>query len=159
MSTLNMADVFEGRRPISPSSTLYSTQSETTLCNPTGDRLEEWDDPRAAIVARTHFDELNLFLESAPEKKLSNYREDKNSRTKIARLTFTQFQELSMDVYDGILSRRNGSPMAKITNPGEFTRRDEARKKLAALSLDRLEDLASDVVFELARRYPEIRGL
>lgn len=100
------------------------------------------------------------------------------------RLTRQQFQELSTDVYDELVRRldalagraddrkfthhnslqRRSSILTTISfstepflNPrNDFhPKRNQARQKLATLPLQRFRDLASDVYYELDRRYPE----
>ncbi|EJF55728.1 hypothetical protein DICSQDRAFT_130488 [Dichomitus squalens LYAD-421 SS1] len=95
-----------------------------------------------------------------------------NSRTtarqKLTRLTRQQFQELSTDVYDELIRRKNNSsdneartlvslvpflPVRDDFHP----KRNQARQKLATLPTGRFKDLSSDVYYELARRYPEFK--
>jgi hypothetical protein len=84
---------------------------------------------------------------------------------KLQRLSMSQFQELSTDVYDELTrrdeERRRGGP-----NPGNPTpkyllpkptfhlKRNQARQKLSTLPPDRFQQLATDVFFELERRFP-----
>ncbi|KAK6539284.1 component of the polarisome [Orbilia ellipsospora] len=111
---------------------------------------------------------------------------DKNSvkankaRDKLLRLTQIQFQELSTDVYDE-LQRRQGagdrlSSSSNITKTGPATdlpegvaphlmprtefhpKRNQARQKLSTLPTVRFRDLATDVFYELERRYPQFTG-
>ncbi|KAF3932743.1 hypothetical protein ABW19_dt0205391 [Dactylella cylindrospora] len=111
---------------------------------------------------------------------------DKNSvkankaRDKLLRLTKIQFQELSTDVYDE-LQRRQGagdrlSSASNVTKVGPATdlpegstpylmprtefhpKRNQARQKLSTLPTARFRDLATDVFYELERRYPQFTG-
>jgi hypothetical protein len=106
----------------------------------------------------------------------------RNAREKLTRLTRQQFQELSTDVYDELMrriedsdggqpgqrafARRSSSRRTESTwvalaepflavRPDFHPKRNQARQKLATLPLLRFRDLASDVYFELDRRYPE----
>ena len=111
-----------------------------------------------------------------------SFTEPANSRStarqKLTRLTRQQFQELSTDVYDELMRRKNNtsdnegtsSPVAHSanTNPSDLVpflpvrddfhpKRNQARQKLATLPTGRFKDLSSDVYYELARRYPEFK--
>ena len=111
-----------------------------------------------------------------------SFTEPANSRStarqKLTRLTRQQFQELSTDVYDELMRRKNNtsdnegtsSPVAHTanTNPSNpvpflpvrddfHPKRNQARQKLATLPTGRFKDLSSDVYYELARRYPEFK--
>ena len=110
---------------------------------------------------------INSCLE-APSSRTS-------ARDKLTRLTRQQFQELSTDVYDelcrriqdeddGLDSRSsktdsiNNKPSTPyLPTKEEFhPKRNQARQKLATLPKTRFKDLASDVYYELIRRYPEL---
>lgn len=110
-------------------------------------------------VARTHFDALKSWL--TREGALSTATTRTNARDKLTRLTRQQFQELSTDVYDELVRRiedaagRPGEQPFLAVRPDFHPKRNQARQKLATLPLQRFKDLASDVYFELDRRYPE----
>lgn len=98
-----------------------------------------------------------------------------SAREKLTRLMRLQFLELSTDVYDELMRRlavenplpdgQSGwKPRCRLTAaPCPFLpvredfhpKRNQARQKLATLPQHRFKDLASDVFFELRRRYPE----
>ncbi len=49
-------------------------------------------------------------------------------------------------------------PVPHLPNRDDFhPKRNQARQKLSTLAKPRFKDLASDVFFELGRRYPEFR--
>ncbi|KAI5780027.1 hypothetical protein EDC01DRAFT_668963 [Geopyxis carbonaria] len=88
------------------------------------------------------------------------------ARDKLLRLSMIQFQELSTDVYDELLRRepeRNSNPPPPTDNPPPFLppkadfhpKRNQARQKLSTLPGDRFRDLATDVFYELERRFPK----
>ncbi|KAL8280977.1 hypothetical protein RQP46_006656 [Phenoliferia psychrophenolica] len=115
---------------------------------------------QSRAIARTHFDALRSWLEK--ENALGNASSPRNNaRDKLTRLTRQQFQELSTDVYDELVRRMEeqaGRPGEQpfLSVRGEFhPKRNQARQKLATLPIGRFRDLASDVYFELERRYPE----
>ena len=90
-------------------------------------------------------------------------------------MTIQQFHELSTDVYDELMRRKNEFrglliSIIMLRNiiyhrtvpflPGRedfHPKRNQARQKLATLLTSRFEDLSSDVYFELSRRYPELK--
>ncbi|KAG8743546.1 hypothetical protein FRC10_011786 [Ceratobasidium sp. 414] len=92
-----------------------------------------------------------------------NFRSD--AREKLARLTRVQFLELAMDVHDEVArvnSYRAGnvSPSAFVpARPDYPAHRNEARQKIADLRPDLLEELMSDIFYELGRRYPKFKGM
>lgn len=84
---------------------------------------------------------------------------------KLQRLSMSQFQELSTDVYDELTRRDEerrrggpnpGNPVPKYLLPKTtfHVKRNQARQKLSTLPADRFEQLATDVFFELERRFP-----
>lgn len=101
------------------------------------------------------------------------------ARQKLTRLTRQQFQELSTDVYDELVRRKNNTddnqggecvdkflvvqhtdihPVPFLPVRDDFhPKRNQARQKLATLPTGRFKDLSSDVYYELARRYPEFK--
>lgn len=92
------------------------------------------------------------------------------ARDKLVRLTPVQFQELSTDVYDELLRREDeraaggpGAPGNNIPNhllpKNNFHfKRNQARQKLSTLPTDRFRQLATDVFYELERRFPQFAG-
>lgn len=114
-----------------------------------------------------------MFLFSEPPGARASARE------KLTRLTRQQFQELSTDVYDELVRRKNNtsknegktlttlevsltiqcvSPVPFLPVRDEFhPKRNQARQKLATLPKTRFKDLSSDVFVELGRRYPELK--
>jgi Spa2 homology domain (SHD) of GIT len=88
------------------------------------------------------------------------------ARDKLLRLSMSQFQELSTDVYDELTrrddERRKGGPdlpgntVPKYLLPRQnfHFKRNQARQKLSTLPGDRFQQLATDVFFELERRFP-----
>ncbi|BGO96598.1 Cell polarity protein [Rhodotorula toruloides ATCC 204091] len=111
-------------------------------------------------VARTHYTALKGWLHE--QGALAGGSTRSNAREKLTRLTRQQFQELSTDVYDELMRRiedsNSGQPGQQpflAVRPDFHPKRNQARQKLATLPLLRFRDLASDVYFELDRRYPE----
>lgn len=120
-----------------------------------------------------HSSFLTLLVPSEPANSRST------ARQKLTRLTRQQFQELSTDVYDELIRRKNNSDTNQGTviflkrpfhHVSHFTsvpflpvrddfhpKRNQARQKLATLPTSRFKDLSSDVYYELVRRYPEFK--
>ena len=94
------------------------------------------------------------------------------ARDKLLRLSAVQFQELSTDVYDELLRRQSSARQSKLgaaTTPNEVPasllpkenfhpKRNQARRKLSTLPPPRFRDLATDVFYELERRFPRFAG-
>ncbi|KAJ7668486.1 hypothetical protein DFH06DRAFT_200869 [Mycena polygramma] len=107
-------------------------------------------------VSQVHFNELDRYLQAYLAKAPPNSRS--TARQKLTRLTIQQFHELSTDVYDELVRRKNENEVPFLPVREEFhPKRNQARQKLATLPITRFEDLSSDVYFELARRYPEFK--
>ncbi|KAJ7745491.1 hypothetical protein DFH07DRAFT_18330 [Mycena maculata] len=107
-------------------------------------------------VSEVHFNELDRYLAAYLAKAPPNSRS--TARQKLTRLTIQQFHELSTDVYDELVRRKNEKEVPFLPVREEFhPKRNQARQKLATLPITRFEDLSSDVYFELGRRYPEFK--
>ncbi|TIB71799.1 hypothetical protein E3Q08_01567 [Wallemia mellicola] len=146
--------------PVTSLSTSYSNQHP---------KASSREDSRR--IARIHFKQLSEFLETHLRKEAPSSRT--SARDKLTRLTRQQFQELSTDVYDELCRRIQGNEgitprSSKTDSMGAGTtpylptkddfhpKRNQARQKLATLPKTRFKDLASDVYYELVRRYPEL---
>lgn len=112
-------------------------------------------------VGRSHYIELLSFLRSHLAK-VEQTLPRSNAREKLTRLSKQQFTELSTDVYDELMRRQTnvgtGNVQPFLAVREEFhPKRNQARQKLATLPRNRFKDLASDVFFELERRFPELK--
>lgn len=149
------------RKAPSPTNTSYSGISNYQSSNyrraEPMPQLPDLQDGRQ--VARQHYEELQLFLGSHLAREPANSRS--SAREKLTRLTRQQFQELSTDVYDELIRRNNNSETNEVpflpVRDDFHPKRNQARQKLATLPKTRFKDLASDVFFELGRRYPEFK--
>ncbi|KAJ7748519.1 hypothetical protein DFH07DRAFT_962102 [Mycena maculata] len=117
-------------------------------------------------VSEVDFNELARYLAAYRAKAPPNWRS--TAREKLTRLTTHQFHQLSTDVYDELVRRKNEKegmhvcshyvPVPFLPVREEFDpRRNQARQKIAALPITRFEDLSSDVYYELGRRYPKLK--
>ena len=98
------------------------------------------------------------------------YMPHNRARDKLLRLSPIQFQELSTDVYDELLRREDErvaqSPQGDGRNIPRFLlprnnfhpKRNQARQKLSTLPQKKFRELATDVLFELERRFPRFTG-
>jgi len=112
-----------------------------------------------------HFHVLKAYLGPYLNDEKGNPRPSR-AKDKLTRLSAVQFQELSTDVYDESirreLDRKRGGPAAPGNDTPKFLlpknnfhpKRNQARQKLSTLPLERFRQLATDVFYELERRFP-----
>lgn len=114
-----------------------------------------------------HYAILKRFLAQSLRDEKGNPKPNR-ARDKLLRLSPVQFQELSTDVYDELLRRQSSSGQQR-NGPGQVPdyllpkenfhpKRNQARQKLATLPPPRFQDLATDVFYELERRFPIFAG-
>ena len=114
-----------------------------------------------------HYAILKRFLGQSLRDEKGNIKPNR-ARDKLLRLSGIQFQELSTDVYDELL-RRQSAQGQQTNGPGQVPpyllpkdnfhpKRNQARQKLATLPPPRFRDLATDVFYELERRFPSFAG-
>ncbi|KAI9823250.1 MAG: component of the polarisome [Phylliscum demangeonii] len=115
-----------------------------------------------------HYIALKRFLTNLLRDERGKPRSDR-AKDKLLRLSPVQFLELSTDVYDELLRRQSASG-ARRSGPGGSVqegappflmpeenfhpKRNQARQKLSTLQTMRFRDLATDVFYELERRFP-----
>lgn len=112
-----------------------------------------------------HYRVLKVYLSGYLADEKGNPRPNR-ARDKLLRLSVIQFQELSTDVYDESQRRedeiRRGleSGVPKFLPPKNnfHPKRNQARQKLSTLPLERFRQLATDVFYELERRFPHFTG-
>ncbi|KAF2711843.1 hypothetical protein K504DRAFT_374566 [Pleomassaria siparia CBS 279.74] len=112
-----------------------------------------------------HYRVLKVYLAPYLTDEKGNPRPSR-AKDKLTRLSAVQFQELSTDVYDESIRReddkKRGGPGAPGNNTPNFLlpknnfhpKRNQARQKLSTLPLERFRQLATDVYYELERRFP-----
>lgn len=114
-----------------------------------------------------HYSTLKRYLAQSLRDEKGNPKPNK-ARDKLLRLSSVQFQELSTDVYDE-LQRRQSAGRPQTSGPNQVPtyllpkenfhpKRNQARQKLATLPAARFRDLATDVFYELERRFPRFAG-
>lgn len=95
------------------------------------------------------------------------YMPHNRARDKLLRLSAIQFQELSTDVYDELLRREDervaqedgrNVPRFLLPKNNFHPKRNQARQKLSTLAQKKFRELATDVLFELERRFPRFTG-
>ncbi|KAG8725018.1 hypothetical protein FRC09_010222 [Ceratobasidium sp. 395] len=115
-------------------------------------------------ITKEHYEELRVSLGDRPEREPLEFRSD--ARKKLANLTRVQFLELAMDVHDEMTCKTicntgtlltPSTPSTPSTRDNYATHRNEARRKIANLCPDLLEELMSDIFYELGRRYPKFK--
>ncbi|KIV99617.1 uncharacterized protein PV09_08683 [Verruconis gallopava] len=129
------------------------------------------DSRRAYLMEESlseHYKVLKNFLSPYLMNEPNDQRQNR-ARDKLLRLTSIQFQELSTDVYDELLRREDekrgggpgmsGAPKYLLPKQNFHYKRNQARQKLATLPPERFRQLATDVYYELERRFPRFAGL
>lgn len=114
-----------------------------------------------------HYATLKRYLAQSIRDDKGNPKPNK-ARDKLLRLSSVQFQELSTDVYDELLRRQSAGrpqtsgpsqvPTYLLPKENFHPKRNQARQKLATLPAARFRDLATDVFYELERRFPRFAG-
>lgn len=111
-----------------------------------------------------HFRVLKAYLGPYLNDEKGNPRPSR-AKDKLTRLSAVQFQELSTDVYDESIRREqdrklgpgapgNDTPKFLLPKNNFHPKRNQARQKLSTLPLERFRQLATDVFYELERRFP-----
>lgn len=157
----------------SPPASIARSSIPTSLYNGSvngGARDGRRDDHFEAVLSE-HYVALKRFLAASLRDEKGNPRPNK-ARDKLLRLSPVQFQELSTDVFDELLRRQSagrrppnagpndqGGPPAFLLPKDTFhPKRNQARQKLSTLPPPRFRDLATDVFYELERRFPRFTG-
>ncbi|RLV92984.1 Protein SPA2 [Spathaspora sp. JA1] len=108
-----------------------------------------------------HYKVLKQFLDISDDDQTTSSRSKTHStraeraREKLLKLSYTQFKELSTDVYDELKRRideSKGEPDYLLPKNTFHPKRNQARQKLASLPQNRFKDLVSDISYELERR-------
>lgn len=109
-----------------------------------------------------HYRVLKNYLAPYLRDERPNNQQNR-ARDKLIRLSSVQFQELSTDVYDELIRREderrkgapgNSTPKYLLPKQNFHFKRNQARQKLSTLPTDRFRQLATDVFYELERRFP-----
>ncbi|WEW58976.1 component of the polarisome [Emydomyces testavorans] len=157
------------QNPSPPSSVVSgprSRASDGTLSDQNSRRYR-----RMVDLLSQHYVVLDRFLQGARGNDANDMRTNR-ARDKLLRLSPVQFLELSTDVFDELQRRQAGAAAARagpgpprpdvpphLLPRGEFhAKRNQARKRLAALQPQRFKELAMDVFCEHERRFPHLAG-
>ncbi len=135
-----------------------------------GTNISEWQRRKTLMMEESlgkHYAILKRYLAQSLRDEKGNPKPNK-ARDKLLRLSPVQFQELSTDVYDELLRRQSAGgsqangpgqvPMFLLPKENFHPKRNQARQKLATLPPPRFRDLATDVFYELERRFPRFAG-
>ncbi|CAD6441862.1 25e54b59-bf0b-4358-98e0-eda45898698b [Sclerotinia trifoliorum] len=150
----------------SPPSSVGRSSIGTGLYAGSENGQDKKDEQFEAILSE-HYVSLRRYLAASLRDEKGNPRPNR-ARDKLLRLSPVQFQELSTDVFDELLRRQqagsrtpNGqrndqAPPPYLLPKNTFhPKRNQARQKLSTLPPPRFRDLATDVFYELERRFPQ----
>jgi hypothetical protein len=153
----------------SPPSSIARSSVGTGLYAQSDSGRGKKDEQFEAILSE-HYVALKRYLAASLRDEKGNPRVNR-ARDKLLRLSPVQFQELSTDVFDELLRRQqtskrpsNGGPpdqnLPQYLLPKDtfHPKRNQARQKLSTLPPARFRDLATDVFYELERRFPGFAG-
>ncbi|CAA9960847.1 GIT SHD domain containing protein [Pyrenophora teres f. maculata] len=159
--------------PSPPSSVGRSSDGTGLYASSMSDGSRQMMDPRKMQALEEtmseHFNVLKAYLAPYLNDEKGNPRPSR-AKDKLTRLSAVQFQELSTDVYDESIrretDRKRGGPGAPGNETPKFLlpknnfhpKRNQARQKLSTLPLERFRQLATDVFYELERRFPRFTG-
>lgn len=157
----------------SPPSSIARSSNEASLYNGTtlngaSDNGRSRKDDQFEASLSEHYVALKRYLASSLRDEKDNPRLNK-ARDKLLRLSPVQFQELSTDVFDELQRRQaaarrgpndgpGGPPPYLLPKDAFHPKRNQARQKLSTLPPPRFRDLATDVFYELERRFPRFAG-
>ncbi|KAF7856976.1 hypothetical protein EAF04_009736 [Stromatinia cepivora] len=150
----------------SPPSSVGRSSIGTGLYAGSENGQDKKDEQFEAILSE-HYVSLRRYLAASLRDEKGNPRPNR-ARDKLLRLSPVQFQELSTDVFDELLRRQqagsrtpNGQrndqapPPYLLPKTTFHPKRNQARQKLSTLPPPRFRDLATDVFYELERRFPQ----
>lgn len=150
--------------PSPPDSTGRSSYGNNNI------NVSEWQRRKTFMMEESlaqHYGFLKRYLAQSLKDEKGNPKPNR-ARDKLLQLSAVQFQELSTDVYDELLRRQSAGgpqpngpgqvPMFLLPKENFHPKRNQARQKLATLPPPRFRDLATDVFYELERRFPRFVG-
>jgi len=79
--------------------------------------------------------------------------------TRFKDYTWSEFLDLSCDIYDEAVRRSENEVPFLCWQESMYLKRNTTRQRLATLSLRRFNDLLSEVLFEMAQRYPNFKSI
>ncbi|TEY34763.1 hypothetical protein BOTCAL_0619g00030 [Botryotinia calthae] len=150
----------------SPPSSIGRSSIGTGLYAGSESGQDKKDEQFEALLSE-HYVSLKRYLAASLRDEKGNPRPNR-ARDKLLRLSPVQFQELSTDVFDELLRRQQagrrtpneqrndqGPPPYLLPKNTFHPKRNQARQKLSTLPPPRFRDLATDVFYELERRFPQ----
>jgi hypothetical protein len=155
--------------PSPPSSVGRSSDGTGLYANNVAETLNGRKAAAMEDAMSEHYGTLKVYLGPYLNDDKGNPRPNR-ARDKLLRLSVVQFQELSTDVYDESQRREDERRRGGVGAPGNevpaslppknsfHPKRNQARQKLSTLPLERFRQLASDVFYELERRFPQFGG-
>lgn len=156
----------------SPPSSVGRSSDGTGLYTPSMNGDANMNNRKMQMLEETlseHYKVLKAYLGPYLNDEKGNPRPSR-AKDKLTRLSGVQFQELSTDVYDESIRREADRKLGGPGAPGNDTptyllpknnfhpKRNQARQKLSTLPLERFRQLATDVFYELERRFPRFTG-
>ena len=155
------------RAPPSPPNSLGRSSNGTSQYPPPPgpDRGRKYNAQALEQQLQEHHRLLRDYLQASARED-HTYQPHNRARDKLLRLSPIQFQELSTDVYDELLRREDeraargphghGQSVPRFLLPRNnfHPKRNQARQKLSTLPARKFRELATDVLFELERRFP-----
>lgn len=158
-----------GGNPGGPSPPASIARSSTGMYAQSESGRSRKDEQFEAALSE-HYIALKRYLAASLRDEKGNPRPNR-ARDKLLRLSPVQFQELSTDVFDELQRRQqagrqqipgapNPPPTPDYLLPKDsfHPKRNQARQKLSTLPPTRFRDLATDVFYELERRFPRFTG-
>ncbi|KAF8645357.1 hypothetical protein AX16_007860 [Volvariella volvacea WC 439] len=133
--------------------TSYPNSISTSSSHGTQDSIASaiWHPTRlkVKVTTKSQFDQLTEYVNGLKEMPGAA-----TAKGRLATLAIPQFDELVTDIMDEV-ARRKWKPSEPYLRAEDamHPKRNEARKMLSALGDDKLRSLASDVQFEMSRRY------
>jgi hypothetical protein len=116
------------------------------------------DIPSHEEVLSKHYTALTTFLMSPLDSVGDEKAQSRPNRgqDKLSQLSSVQLQDLSTDVFDELIRRRETDSPSYLDPRDHFhPKRNQARQKLSTLPSPQFRDLAADIFHELERRFPQ----
>ncbi|KAK6612281.1 hypothetical protein H4I96_01494 [Botrytis cinerea] len=137
----------------SPPSSIGRSSIGTGLYAGSESGQDKKDEQFEALLSE-HYVSLKRYLAASLRDEKGNPRPNR-ARDKLLRLSPVQFQELSREKDSNGQRNDQGPPPYLLPKNTFHPKRNQARQKLSTLPPPRFRDLATDVFYELERRFPQ----